>query len=65
MSEREPLVGAREVADYLGVPAATLANWRHRNAGPPSYRVGRHVKYRMSEVERWLERQRDREPATQ
>lgn len=65
MTEHEPLVGAPEVAQYLGVPVATLANWRHRNAGPPNYRVGRHVRYRMSDVEQWLEQQqRDREPVS-
>ncbi|CAN5187884.1 hypothetical protein BH20ACT9_BH20ACT9_06000 [soil metagenome] len=57
LAEREPLVGTQHVAAFLGIPAATLAQWRYRGVGPRGYRVGRHVKYRMSEIEQWLEAQ--------
>jgi excisionase family DNA binding protein len=60
--EREPLVSLAEVAAYLGLPPATLHQWRYRGVGPVGYRVGRHVRYRMSEVDRWLEAQADRHP---
>jgi excisionase family DNA binding protein len=59
--EREPLVSLAEVAAYLGLPPATLHQWRYRGVGPVGYRVGRHVRYRMSEVDRWLEAQADRQ----
>ena len=61
--EREPLVGGRDVSEYLGVPETTLYQWRHKGIGPRGYRVGRHTKYRLSEVDAWLERKADPEPA--
>jgi excisionase family DNA binding protein len=48
-----------EVASYLGVPLRTVYRWRTRGDGPRGYRVGRHVRYRIVDVERWLEGHRD------
>jgi excisionase family DNA binding protein len=53
------LMTAQEVADFLGLPIATLYQWRSREQGPVGYRVGRHVRYRRADVDRWLEAQRD------
>ena len=39
---RQPLASLAEVADYLGVPAGTLYNWRYKKEGPPGYRVGKY-----------------------
>jgi len=50
------LLTAAEVADYLGVPIATLYQWRHRGAGPRGLRVGRHLRYRSRDVEEYLVR---------
>lgn len=59
-SER-PLVTPTELAEFLGVPPHTLAQWRSRGLGPAFVRIGRHVRYRWSAVERWLDdRERDR-----
>ncbi|MGH9280192.1 MAG: helix-turn-helix domain-containing protein [Acidimicrobiales bacterium] len=38
----------------LGVRVATLANWRASRKGPPHLRVGRHVRYRVANVETWI-----------
>ncbi len=48
------LVEPQEVADYLLVPVATLAQWRYLGQGPQFLKIGRFVRYRWSEVERWL-----------
>ncbi|MEW6474218.1 MAG: helix-turn-helix domain-containing protein [Actinomycetota bacterium] len=48
-----------EVGDYLRVPVATLYDWRHRGIGPSGMRVGRHVRYRLRDVDSWLETRRD------
>lgn len=48
------LLTAQELADYIGVPLATVYSWRRRNNGPPGFRVGRHLRYRWSEVEEWI-----------
>lgn len=51
------LMTTSEVAAYLAVPSATLYRWRSAGKGPRSYRVGRGIRYRRSEVEQWLEAQ--------
>jgi excisionase family DNA binding protein len=48
------LLGPEEVAAFLGVPLRTIYRWRSRREGPRGYRVGRHVRYRFDDVERWL-----------
>lgn len=63
MDTHEPLTGTAQVAEYLGVPVGTLHQWRHKGTGPPGYKIGRHVKYRLSEVDAWLEDQADEEKA--
>jgi excisionase family DNA binding protein len=37
----ERLLSVDEVAEFLGIPVATLYQWRHKGAGPDAYRVGR------------------------
>lgn len=44
-----------QVAEYLSVPVSTLYQWRHRGLGPRAARVGRHLRYRRSDVDRWVE----------
>ena len=51
----EALMTLMDLSEMLGVPVGTLYGWRHRGEGPPGYRVGRHVRYRRSAVEAWLE----------
>lgn len=51
-----------EVAEFLGVPIATIYAWRHRGAGPPAFRVGRYLRFRADEVSAWLDAQRDGSP---
>jgi excisionase family DNA binding protein len=46
-----------EVAEYLGVPPATLYQWRYRGVGPRASRVGRHLRYRWSDIEKYLDAQ--------
>lgn len=54
-TERRPLATVEEVSEYLGVPVQTLYQWRWRGIGPKSARVGRHLRYRWSDVERWFD----------
>ncbi len=46
-----------DVADREGVPVTTVYQWRSRGTGPPGFRVGRHVRYRLADVVAWEERQ--------
>lgn len=47
-----------EVAEYLRVPVPTVYRWRNDGHGPTASRVGRHLRYRRSEVDAWLNAQR-------
>lgn len=54
---RGRLVSPQEVADYLDVPLGTVYAWNTRGTGPRRFRVGIHVRYRLSDVDAWLEQQ--------
>ena len=49
------LWGPQDVANYLGVPIGTVYQWRSRGDGPPGRRVGKHVRYKPDDVERWFD----------
>lgn len=55
----DQLLSPRQVADLLGVPVATIYQWRHRSEGPPGFKLGGHVRYRRSSVEAWLDAHAD------
>jgi len=57
----DKLMTLAEVADYLGLPRATIYQWRSRGEGPRGFRAGRHVRYRTSELERWIDAQCERD----
>ncbi|MDP9459584.1 MAG: helix-turn-helix domain-containing protein [Actinomycetota bacterium] len=59
MEQRKPLGATPEVATYLGVPVQTLYVWRTKGVGPRAVRVGKHLRYRWSDVDAWLEQQAD------
>ena len=50
------LLSTEEVARILVVPTSTLYGWRYKGTGPKAYRVGKHLRYRFSDVLEWLER---------
>lgn len=52
LSER--LLAPDDVAAFLGVPVTTLYQWRYKGTGPRGLRVGRHLRYRQSDVDAWL-----------
>jgi excisionase family DNA binding protein len=54
----EPLLSARQVAELLGFSPATIVDWFE--AGKlPGFRIGGRLRFRLSEVEAWLEQQRN------
>ena len=52
----EPFVPLGRLVELLGVPMGTLYRWCYDPDGKgfPYYRVGRHSKVRLSEVDAWL-----------
>jgi excisionase family DNA binding protein len=57
VSEREPLLTARELADYLGFQASTIVDWSEAGV-VPAFKLGGRLRFRLSEVEDWLEQRR-------
>lgn len=53
----DPLWTAKDLADYLGVPLQTVYDWRWKHAGPQGIKVGRHLRFRQSDIMAWLEQQ--------
>jgi hypothetical protein len=54
----EPLLTPEELVTYLKLPAVeTLYQWRVRGVGPKASKVGRHLRYRLRDVELWLDEQ--------
>lgn len=49
-----PVWGAQELADYFDVPLKTIYAWRYRGQGPRGFRVGRHVRFRLTDVQLWV-----------
>jgi len=54
-SRRSALWTVRDLAEFLGVPMNTVYKWESRGDGPPSYKVGKHRRYRERDVLAWLE----------
>lgn len=55
----EPLLDVKELAAYLQVPVSTVYDWRTRGVGPRAYRFGKHLKFAVSDVRDWIERQHE------
>lgn len=56
---QDKLLTTAEVADYLDVPLASVYKWVQEGTITPAFRVGRHLRWRASELEAWLESRRD------
>jgi excisionase family DNA binding protein len=55
----EPMRSIQELSDWLDVPRKTIYKWTSDpDSGLPFYRIGRHLRFRFSEVVRWLMRYR-------
>ena len=60
----EPLLSIEMLADYVGVPVVTIYRWRTEGKGPRALRIGRHLKFALSDVQAWLATIREIEPGT-
>jgi excisionase family DNA binding protein len=59
LSGLDPLLSITELAEYLGVPVKTIYEWRQSGRGPACVRIGRHLKFAVSDVRAWVECQRE------
>lgn len=58
---RDPFLNTDDACRYLGVPKATLLTWRVRRPGygPRAVKAGGRLKYRLSELDRWVDAHED------
>ena len=49
---------SQQLAELLGVPKSTIDFWRASGTGPTFIRLGKHVRYRESDVLAWAEENR-------
>jgi excisionase family DNA binding protein len=54
MNALDRLLTVDDLANQLNVPVATIYAWRYRRQGPPGFRVGKHLRYRHGDVEKWV-----------
>ena len=47
----------KEVANYLRLQKNTLEIWRLQGRGPAFVRLGRAIRYRLGDIEKFVERQ--------
>ena len=52
--QQSPLWSVDETAAYLRVTVQTLYTWRKKRTGPPSGRVGKHLRYDPDTVRAWF-----------
>jgi predicted DNA-binding transcriptional regulator AlpA len=52
----------QEITDRTGIPLATLRWYRHRNVGPKTWKLGRHVVAYEDDVNAWIEQQAAADP---
>jgi excisionase family DNA binding protein len=53
------LLSPGQLAALLGVPVATVYRWRSSGEGHAGVRVGSHVRFRVEDIEGWLDHRRD------
>ena len=49
-----PLLDERHAAEFLSVSSRTLQSWRARKEGPVFIKLGRTVRYRLSDLIQWI-----------
>jgi excisionase family DNA binding protein len=52
----EQVLSLTELCEHLHVSAQTIYDLRSQGRGPKGFRVGRELRFRISEIEAWLAR---------
>ncbi len=61
--QMERLLTAEELAEMFRVRVETVHQWRYRGYGPRAIKSGRRfLRYRLSDVEAWIEQHTDQAP---
>ena len=54
----ETYLDEKKVAELTGFSVFTLRNFRHLRKGPPYLQIGRSIRYRLSDITEYMERNR-------
>lgn len=46
-------LSTQQLADRYGLPVATVHRWLHHGTAPTSLKIGRHRRFRLSDVQEW------------
>jgi predicted DNA-binding transcriptional regulator AlpA len=49
----DPWLTPVELAAMFAIPVETIYAWKYRKVGPPAHKIGRHLRYRLTEVNAW------------
>lgn len=55
----DQLLTLQQLAELLDVSENTIYYWRYQRTGPKGHKVGRHVRYWMSDVIAWMDERGD------
>ncbi len=55
----DPLMTIDQVAAYLGISKNTIYRWNAMGVSIPHFKLGKHLRFRRSDVEKFLEEHRD------
>lgn len=55
--QKSGFMTTRQAADFLGLKRNTLEIWRLRGTGPRFVKMGRAVRYRLADIEDYIEAQ--------
>ena len=55
----ERLLTVQELSDYLGIPVATLYDWRVDRRGPKAVKLGQALRYPESAIRDWIQERLD------
>lgn len=61
----EKMLSTRELAEYLGVQPQAIYDLRCDGRGPRAVHVGRELRYRVSEIQAWIDRMSEPERAAE
>lgn len=53
------LLSIDDLAEMLQISPQTIYRWRYLGTGPVGVRIGKHVRYRVQDVEAWLDERAD------
>lgn len=55
MTLNEKYLTIDDLCELLTVSRKTVASWRYRGLGPASFKAGKHVRYKRSDIDAWME----------